>query len=66
MQCLFELFSKIKNGSGAFFWCTLSAWFLRKNVPYLICHQWTKYQCHTLFLSQDIKQNVLLSSYLDK
>ena len=23
------------------------------------------FQCHTLFLSQDIKQNVLLSSYLD-
>ena len=27
--------------------------------------QWTKFQCHTLFLPQDIKQNVLLSSYLD-
>ena len=24
-----------------------------------------KFQCHTLFLSQDINQNVLLSSYLD-
>ena len=23
------------------------------------------FQCHTLFLSQDIKQNVLLRSYLD-
>ena len=30
-----------------------------------ILHQWTKFQCHTLFLSQDIKQNVLLSSHLD-
>ena len=35
------------------------------NVPYLILYQWTKFQCHTLFLSQDIKQNVLLSSYFD-
>ena len=29
-------------------------------------HQWTRFQCHILFLSQSIKQNVLLSSYLDK
>ena len=36
-----------------------------KNVPYLILYQRTKFQCDTLFLSQDIKQNVLLSSYLD-
>ena len=28
-------------------------------------HQWTEFQCHTFFPSQDIKQNVLLSSYLD-
>ena len=32
----------------------------------LILYQWTKFQCRTLFLSQDIKQNVrLLGSYLD-
>ena len=61
----FGLFSKIKKGSGASFWCTFSAWFFHKNVPYLILYQWTKFQCHTLFLSQDIKQNVLLSSHLD-
>ena len=36
-----------------------------EDVPYLILYQWTKFQCHTLFPSQDIKQNVLLSSYLD-
>ena len=35
-----------------------------KNVLYLILYQWAKVQCHTLFLSQDIKY-VLLSSYLD-
>ena len=27
------------------------------NVPYLILYQWAKFQCHTLLLSQDIKQN---------
>ena len=36
-----------------------------KNVPYLILYQWAKFQCHSLLLSQDIKQNVLLNSYLD-
>ena len=61
----FGLFSKIKKGSGASFWCTFSAWFFHKNVPYLILYQWTKFQCHNLLLSQDIKQNVLLNSYLD-
>ena len=57
--------AKFKKGSGASFWCTFSAWFSHKNMPYLILYQWTKFQCHTLFLSQDIKQNVLLSIYLD-
>ena len=56
----FGLFSKIKKGSGASFWGLFSAWFFHKNVPYLVLYQWTKFQCHTLFLSQDIKQNVLL------
>ena len=31
---------------------------------YLILHQRAKFQCHTSFPSQDIKQNVLLSFYL--
>ena len=35
------------------------------NVHYLIPYQLTILQCHTFFSSQDIKQNVLLSSYLD-
>ena len=51
--------------SGTNLWCTFSAWFFDKNVPYIILYQWTKFQSHTLFPSQDIKQNVLLSSYLD-
>ena len=61
----FGLFRKIKKGIGASFWFTFSAWFFHKNVPCLILYQWTKFQCHILFLSQDIKQNVLLSFYLD-
>ena len=60
----FGLFTKIKKGSGTSFWCTFSAWFFHGNVPYLILYQWTKFQCHTFFTSEDIKQNVLLNSYL--
>ena len=37
-----------------------------ENVLFLILYQWTEFQFHTLFLSEDIKQNVLLSSYLDR
>ena len=45
---------------------TFSAKFLfYKNDIYLILYQLTKFQCHNFFLSQDIKQNVLSSSYLD-
>ena len=60
----FSLYRKIKKESETSFWCTFSAWFFHKIVPYLILLQWTKFQCHTLFLSQDMKQNMLLSSYL--
>ena len=63
-SCCFGLFNKIKKGSGASFCCIFSAWFFCKNIPYLILYQWTKFQSHTFFLSQDIKQNVLLISYL--
>ena len=45
------------------FW-VIYAWFSNKNVPYLILYQWTKFQYHTFVPSQDIKQSVLLSSYL--
>ena len=61
----FGLLTKIKNGSGTSFWCTFSVRFFHENVPFLISYQWTKFQCHTFFLSQDFKQNVLRSSYLD-
>ena len=61
----FGLFAKILKRSGTCFCCTFSAWFFYKDVLYLILHLWTKFQCHTFFPSHDIKQNVLLSSYLD-
>ena len=61
----FGLFTKIKEGSGASFWGTFFASFFRKNLSYLILYQRAKFQCHTFFTSQDIKQNVLLCSYLD-
>ena len=61
----FGLFTKIKMGSENSFWIIFSAWFFHKNVSYLILYQWKKFQCHTFFHSQDIKPNVLFSSYLD-
>ena len=36
-----------------------------KNVLYLILYLWRRFQCQTFFPSEDVKQNVLLSSYLD-
>ena len=33
---------------------------------YIILYQLTSFECHTFFRSRDIKQNVLLNSYLDK
>ena len=61
----FGLFTKIKKDSGTSFWCMFSQWFFDKNAPYLILYQWTKFQCHTFSPSQDMEQNVLLTSYLD-
>ena len=61
----FGLFTKIKKGSGTSFCYTFSTWFFHKNVWYLVLNVWTKIQCYTFFSSQDIRQNVLLSSYLD-
>ena len=59
----FGLFVKVKKGSRNSLWYTFSAWFSKKNVPYLILYQWTTFQCHTFFPSHDTKQNALLSSY---
>ena len=55
----FALFTKIIKRSGTRFCCTFSAWFFYKNVLYLILHLWTRFQCHTFFPSQDIKQCVI-------
>ena len=54
--------AKLKRGLGLAFGAHFVLDFSIKNVPYLLLYQQTKFQCHTLFLSQDIKQNLLLSS----
>ena len=64
-MAVLDYLAKVKMGLGLAFGAHFLHGFFHKNVPYLILYQWTKFQCHTLFPSQDIKQNVLLSSYLD-
>ena len=59
------LFTKIMKRCGTSFCCICSVWFFHKIFFYLILHLWTTFQCHTFFPSQDSKQNVFLSSYLD-
>ena len=55
---------KLKRGLGLAFPAHFLHHFSIK-IHYLILHLWTRFQYHTFFPSQDIKQNVLLSSYLD-
>ena len=55
--------TKLKRGLGVTFGVHFLHEFFHKNLK---LYQWPKFQCHTLFLSQDSKQNMLLSSYLDK
>ena len=54
----FGLLTKIKKGSGTRSWCTSSAWFFHKDVPYLILYLWTKFQCHTFFPSKKNQDNI--------
>ena len=56
---------KLKGGLRLTFGAHFVHDFLHKNVPYLILSQMARFQCHAFFPSQDIKQNVLLNSYLD-
>ena len=57
---------KLKGGLGLAYGAHFLHDFSIKMFLYLILYQQAKFQCHTSFPSQDIKQNVLLSSYLDK
>ena len=59
MQWLFWVIYPFKKGSKTSLWCIFSAWFSNKNVPYWILYQWTQFQCHKFFPSQDTKQNVI-------
>ena len=56
---------KLKRGLGLVFGAHFLHDFSIKVFSYLILYQWAKFQCHIFFPSQDIKQNVLLNSYLD-
>ena len=49
---------KLKRGLALAFGAHFLHDFFIKNVPYLILYQWPRFQCHTFFPSQDIKQNV--------
>ena len=62
----FGLFTKIKKGSWTGFWGIISTWFSHKNYSFVMLYQLTKFQGHIFFPSRDIKQNLLLSSGLDK
>ena len=59
-------FAKLKRGLRLTFGAHFLHDFFDKNILYLIIYRWTKFQCHNLFLSENIKQNVFLSSYLHK
>ena len=50
MRWHFWVIYQKRKGSGINFWCTFSAWIVRKNALYLILYQWTKFQYHN-FLS---------------
>ena len=50
---------KLKRGLGLAFGAHFFAWTFHKNDPYLILYVQTKFQCHTFFPSQYIKQNVV-------
>ena len=57
--------AKLKRGVGLAFGAHFVHDFSMKMFLIEFPINGAKFQCHTLFLSQDIKQNVLLSSYLD-
>ena len=52
---------KLKMGLGLPF----GEHYLHASSIKMFLNQLTKFQCYTFFSSQDIKQNMLLSSYLD-
>ena len=62
MQCLFwVIYQNWKRRLGLAF----GAYFFHKNVSYLVLYQLAKFKYQTFFPSQDIKENVPLSSHLD-
>ena len=66
MQWLFWVIYQNSKGVWDYVLVQIICMIFNKDVPYLILYLRTKFQCHTFFPSQDIKKNLLLSSYLDK
>ena len=65
MQCALGYFPKFKRGLGRAFGAHFLYGFSIRIFSYLLLCQLIKFQCHTFFPSEDIKPNVLSSSYLD-
>ena len=63
-MAVLDYLAKLKRGLGIAFGAHFLHDFSKKNF-FLIPYQWTKFLCYTLFLSQNIKHNVLLHSYLN-
>ena len=65
-MAVLDYLPKFTKGSCTGFRCIIAAKFFHENVSYVILYQLTKFQSHIFLPSRDIKQKVLLSSYLDK
>ena len=50
--------AKLERGLALAFGAYFLHDFSIKIIPYLVLYQWTKFQCHTLFLSQVIRENM--------
>ena len=50
--------AKLERGLALAFRAYFLDDFSIKIIPYLILYQWTKFQCHTLFLSKVIRENM--------
>ena len=61
----FRLFTKTKKGCRTSFWCTCSGSSFHEKRSLLNTLSINKVQCCIFFPSQDIKQDALLSSYLE-
>ena len=64
-MAVFGYLPKLKRRLGLAFGAHFLHAFFHKNVPVSILYQLTKFYCHIFCSSQDVKQDVLLRSYLE-